>query len=449
MFQRQVQKELKKWVNKEPRKPLVIRGARQVGKTTAINQFATNFDQYISLNLELPEDRQPFEDFTNIERLLQNIFFIKNKIRSQKALTLIFIDEIQEYPKAMEILRYFYEQAPEIHIIAAGSMLESLFNPDISFPVGRVEYLLIHPVSFPEYLDAMEEASALDYIHEVPIPDFTHERLIKLYHTYCLIGGMPEIVQHYSTYRDLVSLNSIYESLIVSYLDDVEKYATNDTQVQVIRHAIKSSYAEAGKRIKFQGFGTSNYGSRDMGEALRTLEKALLIHLIYPQTSPTLPIQPNHRRSPRLQVLDTGMLNYFVGIQNQIIGTDQLDQVYQGRVIEHMTGQEILASQFSALHGLHFWVRDKKGSSAEVDYLYPYKGLLIPVEVKSGATGKLKSLHRFMDMAPHNMAVRVYSGPLNISGVRTPRNKKYKLLNLPYYLVSQLDAYLKWFEKQL
>lgn len=449
MFHRTIQSELQNWAKKGTRKPLVIRGARQVGKTTAISQFASSFDQYLYLNLELPEDRQPFEDFTNMERLLQNIFFIRNEIRSKGSKSLIFIDEIQEFPRAMQILRYFFEQAPEIYVIAAGSMLESLFNPDISFPVGRVEYLVIHPASFPEYLDAMEENSALDLIHEIPVPDFAHQKLLSLFHTYCLIGGMPEVVSHYATNKDLVALNSIFESLIISYLDDVEKYANNDAQTQVIRHAIRSSYAEAGKRIKFQGFGKSNYGSREIGEALRTLEKALLIHLIYPQTSPTLPIQPNYRRSPRLQVLDTGMLNYFVGIQNQIIGTEKLDKVYQGRVIEHITGQEILASQFSALHGLHFWVRDKKGSSAEVDYLYPYKGLLIPVEVKSGATGKLKSLHMFMDLVPHDMAVRVNSGPFSLSGVRTPENKKYKLLNLPYYLISQLEPYLKWFEKQL
>src|SRR5680860_623343 len=306
MFERQIQNELEKWAKKGARKPLVIRGARQVGKTTAINQFAKIFDQYIYLNLELPEDRQPFEDFINMDRLLQNIFFIRNEIRSKESKSLIFIDEIQEFPRALQILRYFFEQASEIYVIAAGSMLESLFNPDISFPVGRVEYLVIHPASFPEYLGALEENSALDLILEIPVPDFAHHKLLSLFHTYCLIGGMPEVVSHYATHKDLIALNSIYESLIVSYLEDVEKYASNDSQMQVIRHAIRSSFAEAGKRIKFQGFGKSNYGSKDMGEALRTLEKALLIHLVYPHTSPTLPIQPNYRRSPRLQVLDTG-----------------------------------------------------------------------------------------------------------------------------------------------
>ncbi|MBV7533036.1 ATP-binding protein [Chitinophaga sp. sic0106] len=449
MFQRDIIFELEKWVSKANRKPLIIRGARQVGKTTVINQFSSLFEQYIYLNLELPEDKKPFEEFETFDTLLETLFFIKNKLLAKRGKTLIFIDEIQEVPAALQQLRYFFEQAPDVAVIGAGSMLESLFNPVISFPVGRVEYLVIHPVSFPEFLGAMHETSALTYLKKVPIAKFAEDKLMKLFRTYCLIGGMPEVVAQYVEAKDLTALKTTYESLLVSYLDDVEKYANSSAQVEYIRHAIRASFAEAGRRIKYQGFGNSSYKSREMGEALRTLEKALLIHLVFPQTSPVLPLLPDQNKSPRLHVLDTGMLNYFVGIQQELLGTQDLSTVYQGFMIEHIMGQELLARQYSALHGLNFWVREKSGTSAEIDYLFVYEGKLIPIEVKSGAEGRLKSLHLFMDLAPHDMAVRFFAGEVSISTITTSSEKKYYLLNLPYFLISQIEGYLKWFETQV
>ncbi len=449
MFRRDILGQLQKWHQREARKPLVISGARQVGKTTIVRQFANEFVQFLYLNLELPEDRKPFEEFSNFDTLLQSLFFLKNLSISKRKETLIFIDEIQEVPEALQQLRYFYEDAQDIPVIAAGSMLESLFNAEISFPVGRVEYLVIHPVSFPEFLGAIGEATALEQLQNIPLASFAHDKLMQLFRTYCVIGGMPEIVEQYAKDKDLTALNTTYESLLVSYMDDVEKYAANNSQANYIRHAIRSCFAEAGKRIKFQGFGNSNYKSREIGEALRTLEKALLIHLVYPQTSATLPLQPDYGRSPRLQFLDTGMLNYFVGIQKEIIGTEDLDAVYGGTMIEHIVGQELLASQYSALHGLNFWTREKKSSVAEVDYIYQYEGKLIPLEVKSGADGRLRSLHLFMEEAPHNMAIRFYAGEQHISVLTTPGQKTFYLLNLPYFLVSQVEKYLPWFEEEI
>lgn len=449
MFRRDILGELQKWQQREARKPLVIRGARQVGKTTVVRQFAEGFEQFLYLNLELPEDSKPFQEFSNFDTLLQSLFFLKNLSLAQRNKTLIFIDEIQEVPEALQQLRYFYEEASDIPVIAAGSMLESLFNTAISFPVGRVEYLVIHPVSFPEFLGAIGETAALEQLKNIPIAPFAHEKLMQLFRTYCVIGGMPEIVEQYAKDRDLTALHTTYESLLVSYMDDVEKYAATNSQANYIRHAIRSCFAEAGKRIKFQGFGNSTYKSREMGEALRTLEKALLVHLIYPQTSPVLPLQPDYGRSPRLQYLDTGMLNYFVGIQKEIIGTEDLNSAYGGTMIEHIIGQELLARQYSALHGLNFWVREKNTAVAEIDYIYQYEGKLIPVEVKSGADGRLRSLHLFMDLAPHNLAIRCYAGELKISILTTPGQKVFYLLNLPYYLVSQIEPYLHWFEEEV
>ena len=449
MFKRKILSELEIWLLKTDRKPMVIRGARQVGKTTMINQFAKHFDQYIYLNLELPNDRLPFEQFNTIETLVQTLFFIKNKSLSKKNKTLVFIDEIQEVPQALNILRYFYESEPEIAVIAAGSMLETLFNKQISFPVGRVEYKVLRPASFPEFLGAMNETTTLEYLETVPAPSFTHNKLMHLFHTYALIGGMPEIVNKYSINKDLTALKDIFESLIIAYIDDVEKYSDSNAQVQYIRHAIRASFSQAGKRIKFEGFGNSSYRSRDMGEALRTLEKALLIQLIYPSTNTQLPLLPDHKKSPRLQILDTGMLNYFSGIQKEIIGSADLNKIHQGTIIEHLVGQELLAFQYNALSSLDFWVREKTTSSAEVDFVLPFEGKLIPIEVKSGSEGKLKSLHIFMDLVPHPIALRFYAGEIKITESLTPAGKKYFLLNLPYYLVSQTVNYLNWFQNEL
>ena len=447
MFKRQLLLELENWRQSEPRKPLVIRGARQVGKTTLVNQFATQYEQYIYLNLELSEDKEPFENFTSIEHLINTVFFLKSKTLAKKNTTLIFIDEIQEVPKALNTLRYFYELAPEISVIAAGSMLETLFDKHISFPIGRVEYKVIRPVSFPEFLSAMGETAALEQLSQVPFATFAHTKLLRLFHTYALIGGMPEIVQHYATHKDLVRLGPMYDSLIIGYMDDVGKYAKSRAQILHLRHCIQSSFAQAGKRIKFEGFGNAAYKSREMGESLRTLEKALLLQLIYPCTTATLPLVPDIKKSPRLQILDSGLLNYFVGIQKEIIGTDDLNKIYQGTLIEHLIGQEILAFQYNALSALHFWVREKKESTAEVDYLFPYDGLIIPIEVKSGKEGTLKSLHSYMDLAPHDMAIQFYAGALNITNAITKNGKQYQILNLPYFLGSQIEQYIAWFIK--
>jgi predicted AAA+ superfamily ATPase len=449
MFNRLINKELDIWLAKPDRKPLVLRGARQVGKTTVINQFAQQFEQYIYLNLEIKEDKEPFIKYSNLEQLLQTIFFLKNQLLAKKEDTLIFIDEIQEVPEALNILRYFYEQEPTIKVIAAGSMLESIFDKKIHFPVGRIEYKVLRPVSFPEFLEALGETAALEQLHKIPFQQFAQDKLIKLYHQYAIIGGMPEVVNNYVKNKDFTSLNSIFDSLITSYMDDVEKYAKNDTQILHLRHVIKSSFSEAGKRIKFAGFGNSSYRSREIGECLRTLEKVMLLHLIYPNTSATLPFLPDLKKSPRLQILDTGMLNHFVGIQKEIMGSDDLSKIYQGTMIEHLTGQELLANQYSALSELFFWVKEKKESTAEVDFLFSFEGKIIPIETKSGKTGTLRSLHLFMDEAPHNMAVRFYAGDLNISEVKTTQNKTFFLLSLPYFLVSQIKEYLIWFQNQI
>ena len=448
MIYREIIDELGNWSKKSNRKPLILRGARQVGKTTAVNIFSEQFDQYIYLNLERSIDKTIFEKNENTHDLIKAIFFEKKKKRTTSR-TLIFIDEIQGYPPAVAMLRYLYEDYPEIFIIAAGSLLESLFDKNISFPVGRVDYRVVRPMSFGEFLTALNETEALNELRNIPLNSYAYDKLLKLFHTYALIGGMPEIVSEYSKNNDLFALGDIFETLIVSYLDDVEKYARNDSMIQVIRHAIRSSFKEAGSRIKFHGFGRSNYNSKEMGEAMRTLEKAMLISLIYPTTQSSVPLLPDNKRSPKLQLLDTGLMNYFASIQSEVLGSNNLTNIYQGKVAEHIVGQEFLASKFNILSSLNFWVREKIQSEAEVDFVHLYNGKLIPIEVKSGASGRLRSLHQYMDIANHNLAVRYYSGNIQLDAVKTLSNKSYYLLSLPYFLASQIDEYLNWMETQI
>lgn len=443
MFYRNIIKALKKWSKKANRKPLVLRGARQVGKTTAVKLFAEQFEQYIYLNLELADDRNLFTQNYNIAELLEALFFLKNaKTHSQS--TLIFIDEIQAEPKAMAMLRYFYEEAPAYHIIAAGSLLENILNKNISFPVGRVEYLRMYPVSFKEYLHATGERQAVDILEKIPCPAFANEKLLKLFHRYTLIGGMPEIVEHYANNKELTALQSIYESLLIAYVDDVEKYANNESQARVIRHVIQTAFHVAGERIKMAGFGHSNYTSREVSEAIQLLEKSFLLQRIYPTTATELPMLPDLKKAPRLQLLDTGLVNYFSGIQQEIFGTKDLNNLYSGRITEHIVGQEIQSQSPSLLNPLYFWVRQKSQSNAEVDFVLQHHNKLIPIEVKSGATGRLRSLHQFIERTHHSFAIRLYAGKLCTEQARTTAGTEFTLLNLPYYLAGELEQYLPW-----
>ncbi|MCD6353578.1 MAG: ATP-binding protein [Proteobacteria bacterium] len=444
MFFRKIINELRIWANEKDRKPLILRGARQVGKTTAVEIFSKDFDQYIYLNLEKNEDAEIFNYGLPVEDLIQSIYLSKNMTPSQGK-TLIFIDEIQNSPQAIAQLRYFYESAKKLHVIAAGSLLEVMIREaGPAFPVGRIQYMYLYPLSFEEFLAAAGEDQALKCYHKIPFPDFGFTRLLKLFHRYTLIGGMPEIVGKYIENKDIATIAPVYQGLLVAYLDDVSKYARNPTMAQVIRHAIESAPLEAGQRIKFQGFGNSNYKSREMGEALRMLERAMLIYLLYPSTVTQPPVRPALKKSPRLQFLDTGLINYFAGLQDYFFKMENLHLFYKGLLAEHIVGQELLALDMKTSRKLSFWVREKKQSNAEVDFIVPFKQHIIPVEVKSGKTGALRSLHQFMIRADHPFAVRLYAGSVEKTQTSTPDGKSYTLLNLPYFLAGKLYDYIDW-----
>lgn len=441
MFKREILAELGKWKKKQFRKPLVIRGARQVGKTTAINMFSEQFDQYIYLNLEKEEEKQLFEQNYPFTDLITNLFIYAGK-RRNGGTTLIFIDEIQNSPKAIALLRYFYEEANDLFIITAGSLLESIMDRKISFPVGRVEYMAIHPCSFKEFLYATDNELLAAELEKPTVPAFLHNQLTAQFKKYSTIGGMPEVLKLYANGTDISSLDAVYDSLIYSFSDDVEKYAVSSAQTTYISHIIDHAFALGGTKITFEKFGNSEYRSREMREAFRTLEKTMLIRLVYPSISAEIPATPSITRKPRLHVLDTGFINHSQGLMGELVFNENIGDAHRGIIAEHITGQELLASNFSISNKLNFWVRDKKESSAEVDYILPWQGRLIPIEVKSGSIGKLKSLHQFIDRAPHSIAVRVYQGEYLVQKAKTIAGKEFTLLNLPFYLVHRIEQEL-------
>ncbi len=443
MIQRKAFSKLLQWRGLVDRKPMIIRGARQVGKTTLVRQFGKEFSNFIELNLERPEEARLFELETT-DRIFNAILLQKN-IRLKNGTTLLFIDEIQESPKAISQLRYFLEDKPDLFVIAAGSLLEFALAKIPSFPVGRVDYLYLHPLNFEEYLAALDQQPVLDALKQVPVPDFAHEVLIKHFHDYALIGGMPALVFRYASNSNLSNLAVEYQKLWQSYKYDVEKYSRNETEKRIINHVINTAPFEL-DRIKFEGFGNSNYRSREVGEALRALDLARIVRLIYPTTSVKIPLNVDYKKRPRLQFLDTGVWNHAMGIQAELIQVKDLDEVHRGRVIKHLIAQEIESCYEEFNFTSHFWVRQEKDSNSEVDIVLPYKKYLIPIEVKSGSSGSLRSLHQFMDRCEHPYAIRLYSGSFLIEKTRTQKGTPFILINLPYYLGSQvinfLDNYL-------
>lgn len=448
-FTRKLISKLNKWADSENRKPLILRGARQVGKTTAVNIFSKQFDQYIYLNLEKPDDVDLFKRNLKTKELLQAIFLYKN-ITQKKGRLLLFIDEIQNSPEAVSVLRYFYEELPDIYVIAAGSLFEVMLETkQISFPVGRVQFFFIYPLMFEEFLKAMGEHNALDLLGNVPFPEFGYPKLFKLFHTYTLIGGMPEIIDKYRQTENISDLNPIFQSLLTGYIDDVSKFARNETMRNIIKHCIESAPLEAGKRISFAGFGNSSYRSREVGEALKNLERAMLLYLLYPTKATKIPIMIDKKKSPRLQFLDTGILNYVNGLQRYFFKLDDLHSFYKGLLAEHIVGQELLASDISISRKPTFWVREKKQSSAEVDFVFQFDRYVLPLEIKAGKSGTLRSLHQFMNRCDHTCAVRMYSGPISIQKTKTPEGKFFYLLNLPYFLTGKIRNYMEWFLEKI
>ena len=447
MFDRELLPRLRNWRDKSHRKPLVLRGARQVGKTTLVEEFAKEFDSFISLNLEIADDAAVFQRYTNVMDIWQYLC-LKNHVRQdKKAKILLFIDEIQEEAKAVGMLRYFYEKLHWVYVIAAGSRLQSLVKKRVSFPVGRVEYMNLRPFSFVEFVNALHGREWVNTIKTLSVSDEMHTDMMRLFNRYALIGGMPEAVSVYAENQDIEALSSIYNSLLQGYNEDIEKYAKSVDQARLLSHIANTAWEEAASTITFTKFGESNYTSTQIHDGMNVLERAYLLSLDYPITATKAPAKPNKRRSPKMIMVDSGITNFFAGIQLEFLQNDELLDTWRGRAAEQIVAQELRVLLDSAYRDKqYFWVRDKKGTKAEIDFVWQYGSHIVPIEVKSGTNSHLRSLHSFVNLSQQPVvAVRVWSGNYFVQEATTPapENKPYKLINVPFYYIGQLLSILK------
>lgn len=442
-FQRKIYQRLLRWKGNENRKPMVIRGARQVGKSTLVNMFSKEFVHYLPVNLEKKVNKDLFETLDSVTDILDSLC-LSQGIPMDGAPTLLFLDEIQESPKAIQMLRYFFEDLPHIYILAAGSLLEFAIKDVPSFPVGRVEQIVLHPMDFDEFLGALGNPTAIRQLNNIPLPKSAYMPLLDLYHKYLIIGGMPEIVKQFVKDESIVNLADIYESLIQGYKDDVEKYAKNQSEKAIIRHIMETAHAEK-DRISFEGFGNSKYRSREVSEAFRTLDMARIVQLIYPSTNLEPPIIDNLKKRPRLQFLDTGLLNYQLNKQVSMLQVKDFNEFHQGKIVMHMVTQELKSKFDTPSFKPNFWVREKSNSSAEVDLVIASHDKVFPIEIKSGPKGKLRSLLQFMEQSDHPYAIRLLANQFLVEEVKTLSGKPFYLMNLPYFLGGKLPEYIDWF----
>ena len=436
MFRRNIISKLEAWKQDKKHKPLILRGARQVGKTTVVNEFGSQFDNYLYFNLERNENAKLFEMEIPLNDLVNMLYASVGKVKKEGT-TLVFIDEIQNSPKTIALLRYFYEQRPDLYVIAAGSLLENLVDVKVSFPVGRVQYLALRPCSFSEFLGAIGKNNLLAVLSQKA--EYTvafHEQLMHLFNQYTIVGGMPEAVQQYAETQDVIGIEDVYETLVQAYKDDSEKYVRGNKLTDVVRFILSYGWAFSGETITLGNFANSGYKSREVGEAFRLLEKAMLLELVYPVSSTQLPIIPETKRMPKLIWFDTGLVNYQAGIRKEIIGSTDMVDSWRGHIAEQITAQELLTLDDRVGQHRSFWAKPNNG--AEVDFIFAHNSKLYPIEVKSGTNAHLRSLQVFMDSSDVNIAIRIWSKPYSIDKVKTIHGKEFTLINLPFYLIGNL-----------
>lgn len=435
-FNRKIIGYLKQWKEKKNRKPLIVRGARQVGKTSAILLFAKkHFDYIVNINLEKTEHKRLFsrestrEEFEKIITTYFNIPLVDGK-------TILFIDEIQELPYIIRLLRFFWEERPGLHIIAAGSLFEvKLIQQNIPLPVGRIEFAYLNPLNFFEYLEAMGEMNLLKYLNNFnskeKIPGGIHDKLINLFHEYVLVGGMPEAVKVYAATKNIQEVNNIYSNLFTSFKDDIYKYSSRASS-KYLDFILEQSPLSAGLSITYEKFAGSVYKSRELHNAFDTLSQAMLLYQVRATKSHGLPLIPNQKKPPKLLFLDIGLVNFQMGIQTELLQLKELTSFYQGRIAEQVVGQNLLSSFVSSPPNLFYWYKGK-GSEAEVDFSLVYKSKIIGIEVKSGKSGRLRSIYEFEKQIRSSKLLRIYSGEFKI-------NKS--LISLPFYLMPRWEDFV-------
>jgi len=399
-MKRLFEKKLYDWKISSIRKPLIVRGARQVGKTYSIEAFGKdNFMNVIKIDFEqTPSFIKIFDGDLVVAKIIELIEVEKdtNIILGE---TLLFFDEIQLCPRALMSLRYFYENLPDLHLIVAGSLLEFELNK-ISFPVGRVEFQRMYPLSFEEFLIATDNYRLLKYrpiLNDInKLPDTIHDKFLKLLREYFVVGGMPEAVKTYIT-KSMSAVSKIHSDLITSFLQDIIKYEKG-LDLDSLRVIFEKIPSLVGQEIKYTTIST-DLSIYKIKKILEILEKALLIHPVVSSSAKGLPLMSGvNSKVFKYCFFDIGLMQHICGIsQMGILLQEDLLANYAGRLCEQYIGQELIACGGSQNNHLFYWRRNKKNSNAEVDYLIVKDGNIYPIEIKNGPSGKLKSLHLFLE----------------------------------------------------
>ena len=432
---RTLEKDLLTWKERKDRLSLILRGARQVGKSFTIEKFGhTHFSHLCTINFELePSFEKAFENLDPQEIIRQ--------IESKKGIplipgkTLLFLDEIQNCPKAILALRYFKEKMGDLHVISAGSLLEfTLHEEAFSFPVGRVEFLYLHPLSFEEFL--INQLSKQKLFQEIqtttlenPLPDLIHQTLIEEIRHYMILGGMPKVVQNFLQENSLRESERLQNTLLQTYRNDFGKYASKTEHKHLQRFFEKAPYI-VGDHFKYVNVDP-DARSRELKVALTQLSWAGLLHQVFATAASGVPLEAEMKENKfKLLFLDIGLLQSANPIPYELILNGDVRQINRGALAEQFVGQELIAyAPAWDRRKLFFWEREARNAEAEVDYIFSIQNQIVPIEVKAGKTGHLKSLQIFLREKGLPIGVRISELPLSLQG---------NVLNVPFYLMGQL-----------
>jgi predicted AAA+ superfamily ATPase len=439
-MKRNIDQILDQWKHSRVRQPLLIRGARQVGKTYSVTDFGKRaFENIVSVNFEeQPEMSRCFSDL-NPKNIIDRLSILK-RMTISPGRTLLFLDEIQECPQAITSLRYFLEKMPELHVIGAGSLIEfALHVEEFRMPVGRVQNVYMYPMSFAEFLTAVGEDRLLNHIHTVDLQTGMEQvfsiRLENLFRQYLLIGGMPRVVKAFEDKVLMEELQRLQSGLIRTYIDDFAKYAST-AKHKYLKEVYSSAPQMAGQRYKYSHVNPG-IEAKFLKEALGLLCDARCLSKICHASGAGVPLLATaNERKFKIAFLDVGLMQNALGVQDSIILIDSVMQINAGSIAEQFVAQELLAcADPYADKKLHFWAREARGSNAEVDFLIEIGGMPIPVEVKAGARGSLKSMRLFLNEYPNTLL-----------GIRYSMHElSYfdQILSIPLYMVNQTQRLVR------
>lgn len=445
---------LQKWLNDPGRKPLVMRGARQVGKTWLIRTLAGSANKkLIELNFEKnPEYKKYFSSNDPKQVLLYLEAMLGFTVQPEQ--TLLFLDEVQTAPELISKLRWFYEDMPALAVVATGSLLEfTLSNYPYSMPVGRIGYFHLEPMSFEEFLLALGRDSLLEFITNFKIADRhlliepIHDLLMSLFKEYVIIGGLPAAVASWVEKRSLTLIDEIHQNLLSTYRDDFTKYTG-----RLSRERLEEVFMAIPKMIgnKFiYNHVNKEIATPAVKQALELLIRAKLCNKVIHSAGNGIPLAAETKDTFfKVIFLDTGLVSSNLGLKmHQWLDCREIILVNQGSIAEQVVGQQLRGLEpYYVESQLYYWAREEKTSSAEVDYLIQHQATIVPIEVKAGSTGQLKSLHLFMALKKLSLAVRICSAmpdsvEINVN-TSTKIPAKYKMLSLPFYLVGQIPRLL-------